>query len=110
MPAVLVFLQFVSHIKGLTSPIKPFATYPNATELIEDVADLWWTVNDAHAEITFELHVKTTGWIALGFALGRCSSEITNVESSSDRYPFEKGLRGPAHFFEKVKACSIQKV
>ncbi|CAM4957108.1 unnamed protein product [Rotaria socialis] len=31
-------------------------------------ADLWWTVNDDKQEILFELHVKTTGWIALGIS------------------------------------------
>ena len=110
MPAVLVFLQFVSHTQCLTSPIEPFATYPNATELMDDVADLWWAVNDVQTEITFELHVKTTGWIALGFALGKCSSEIINVESDSGRYFSDKDLIETGHFFEKEEACSIQKV
>jgi hypothetical protein len=35
------------------------------------VADLWWTIDDVKKEITFELHIKTTGWIALGISPGR---------------------------------------
>ena len=72
VPAVLVFLLSANTIQCLTSPIQQFAAYQNSTELVENVADLWWTVDDVHKEITFELHVKTTGWIALGFALGTC--------------------------------------
>ncbi|CAF3781695.1 unnamed protein product [Rotaria socialis] len=64
----MVLLQIASNIHCMSSPIRPFATYRNRTELIENVADLWWTVNDGSKEIIFELHVRTTGWIALGIA------------------------------------------
>ena len=69
----MIFVEMVSMIVCISSPIQPFASYRNTTELMENVADLWWTVNDLKMEITFELHVKTTGWIALGIALGQTS-------------------------------------
>jgi hypothetical protein len=47
---------------------------------MESIADLWWTVNDVHKEITFELYIKTTGWIALGIALGTTSYYIENMK------------------------------
>ncbi|CAF0775985.1 unnamed protein product [Adineta ricciae] len=53
---------------ALSSPIAPFATYKHSAELQKDIADLWWTVDDAEQEITFELHIKSTGWIALGIS------------------------------------------
>jgi hypothetical protein len=68
---VVIFVEVVCIIECLSSPIRPFSTYQNATELMENVADLWWTVNDVKEEIIFELHVKTTGWIGLGIALGQ---------------------------------------
>ena len=56
---------------AITSPIPPFATYKYSTELQHDVADLWWNVNETSQEIVFELHVNTTGWIALGISPGK---------------------------------------
>ena len=55
---------------GISSPLRPLATYEHSIALQENVADLWWTVDDAKQEITFELHMKTTGWIALGISPG----------------------------------------
>ncbi|CAF2882697.1 unnamed protein product, partial [Rotaria sp. Silwood2] len=49
-------------------PISRFKTYQHSTELQPDVANLWWTVDETEAEIMFELHIKTTGWIALGIS------------------------------------------
>jgi len=66
---MIVLLQLVGDIRCLSSPVRQFATYRNATELMKNIADLWWTVNDIDKEVTFELHAKTTGWIALGIAL-----------------------------------------
>ena len=68
---LVILLLWINSIQTLSSPIKPFATYRNNTELIENVANLWWTVSDDTNYIIFELHVKTTGWIALGIAEGR---------------------------------------
>ncbi len=56
---------------GISNPLTPFTIYEHSTELQSNVADLWWTVNDNKQEITFELHIKTMGWIALGSSPGR---------------------------------------
>ncbi|CAF3637859.1 unnamed protein product [Rotaria sp. Silwood1] len=50
---------------------EPFTKYDYSVELEKNVADLWWTVDDIKQEIVFELHIKTTGWIALGISPGR---------------------------------------
>ncbi|CAM2726532.1 unnamed protein product [Rotaria socialis] len=62
------FDTLVGKSNGISSPVEPFTTYKHSIELRENVADLWWTVNDDKQEILFELHVKTTGWIALGIS------------------------------------------
>ena len=54
-----------------SSPITPFIKYKHSAELQQNIADLWWTIDDVHREITFELHMKTTGWIALGISPGK---------------------------------------
>ena len=56
---------------GISSPIPPFASYQHSIVLQPNVADLHWTIDDVKQEITFELHVKSTGWIALGISPGR---------------------------------------
>ncbi|CAF1032269.1 unnamed protein product [Rotaria socialis] len=61
-------MVIVGKSNGISSPVEPFTTYKHSIELRENVADLWWTVNDDKQEILFELHVKTTGWIALGIS------------------------------------------
>jgi len=48
-------------------------SYQHSTELQTNVADLYWTVDDDKREIIFELHVKSTGWIALGISPGKIS-------------------------------------
>lgn len=58
---------------GISSPIQPFANYQHSIELQTNIADLWWTVDDVQKEIIFELHVKTTGWIAMGISPGKKS-------------------------------------
>ncbi|UJR14303.1 hypothetical protein I4U23_001293 [Adineta vaga] len=71
-------------------PIQPFVTYKYSAELQENIADLWWTIDDAEREITFELHIKSTGWIALGIspAGGMKGADIAVgwVESSGKVY------------------------
>ncbi|CAF5065805.1 unnamed protein product, partial [Rotaria sp. Silwood1] len=52
----------------ISSPLQPYTIYRYSTELQHNVADLWWTINETQEEITFELHIKTTGWIALGIS------------------------------------------
>ena len=68
---LLLSLFVLEKCNGIASPIAPFTTYKHSIELQANVADLWWTVDDAEVEIMFELHIKTTGWIALGISPGR---------------------------------------
>ncbi|CAF1129901.1 unnamed protein product [Rotaria sordida] len=44
--------------------------YKYSIELEANIADLWWTIDDVRKEITFDLHIRTTGWIALGISPG----------------------------------------
>jgi hypothetical protein len=55
----------------MTSPIRPFSDYQYSREVEKNVADLWWTIDDNKGEITFEFHVNTKGWIALGISPGK---------------------------------------
>jgi hypothetical protein len=63
---------FLAVQKGnaITSPIQPYTNYKYSIELRNNVADLWWTVDGMQQDILFELHIKTTGWIALGISPG----------------------------------------
>ncbi len=65
---LIISLVVLENCNSISSPLKPFATYKHTTQLEADIADLWWTVDDNDREITFELHIKTTGWIALGIS------------------------------------------
>lgn len=71
---MLLKLYFVSLTitlcQTISSPLTPLANYIYSTELEKNIADLWWTVNDTSKDIVFELHIKTTGWIALGISPG----------------------------------------
>ena len=66
----LTLLLTLQNSHEISSPLKPSTTYRHSTELRPKVADLWWTVDATRQEITFELHIKTTGWIALGISPG----------------------------------------
>jgi hypothetical protein len=68
---LLLLVVVVEKSNGISSPIEPFTTYKHSAELETNVADLWWTVDDAEREIIFELHIKTKGWIALGISPSR---------------------------------------
>ena len=70
----------VQHNDAVASPISPYINYTYFTEMLNNVADLWWNVDEATREIVFELHVKTTGWIALGVSPGK--HLLHRVESS----------------------------
>ncbi|CAF1066644.1 unnamed protein product, partial [Rotaria sordida] len=76
---IVVLLQIATNIQCISSPLRQFSTYRNVTELIDNIAELWWTVNEVNKEITFELHVKTTGWIGLGIALDNGVSEDADM-------------------------------
>lgn len=66
----IVLLFLIKNIICLSSPIKPLSNHRYSTELEKNVADLWWTIDDNNKEIIFELHINTTGWIALGISPG----------------------------------------
>ncbi|CAF2155006.1 unnamed protein product [Rotaria magnacalcarata] len=86
-----IWLIVIDRCSGVSSPIKPFTLYKNSTELKNDTADLWWTINDAWKEITFELHIKSADWIiglGISSAGGMKGVDIVVgwVESSSKVY------------------------
>ncbi|CAF1647274.1 unnamed protein product [Rotaria magnacalcarata] len=60
----------IGDVVSISSPITPFTSYRYSTELEKGVAHLWWTIDNGAKDITFELHMKTTGWIALGISPG----------------------------------------
>ena len=68
---LILSLLVVEKCNGISSPIPPYISYKDSTELQKNVADLWWTVNETQQDIIFELHVKTTGWIGFGISPGR---------------------------------------
>lgn len=63
-------LIWIHSTDATSSPISPFTTYQYTTEIESGVVDLWWNVDQTKQEITFELHMKTNGWIALGISPG----------------------------------------
>ncbi len=67
---IVLSLLIIEKCACISSPIRPLANYKHSAELENNLADLWWTVDDNQREITFELHIKTTGWIALGISPG----------------------------------------
>jgi hypothetical protein len=67
---IVLSLLTVQKCNGISSPIQPYTNYKYSTELQANVADLWWTPDEDKQDITFELHIKTTGWIALGISPG----------------------------------------
>jgi hypothetical protein len=76
MFALLVIFLFVfQSSNGITSSIPPFTTYDHSVELQANVSDLWWTIDEINQTILFELHIHTTGWIALGISSGKYLSE-----------------------------------
>ena len=66
-----LYTSLIAIYSGISSPIQPLGTYEHSIDLQTNVASLWWSVNDIKQEITFELHMKTIGWIALGISPGR---------------------------------------
>ncbi|CAF3720050.1 unnamed protein product, partial [Rotaria sp. Silwood1] len=65
---VILLVGVVQHLDAISSPIPPYTNYTYATELQPNLADLWWSIDDLRKEITFEFHINTTGWIALGIS------------------------------------------
>ena len=81
--SVIVSLLVVQNINAVSSPIQPYMNYTYNTELQSGVGDLWWSVNETAQEIIFELHINTTGWIALGISPGITSIFINQHFSFS---------------------------
>ncbi len=75
----IALLLIIGDALAISSPIQSFTTYRYSTELQPDIADLWWTVDTDANEITFELHMKTTGWIALGISPGKTSTDRSTL-------------------------------
>jgi hypothetical protein len=71
---IILLLSLVQYLSAASSPIPPYNNYTYTTELQPNLAYLWWTIDDVRHEITFEFHVKTTGWIALGISPGKVNS------------------------------------
>ena len=69
--SIIISLLIVQNGNATSSPIQTYINYTYYTELQSGVADLWWSVNETTEEILFELHVNTTGWIALGISPGK---------------------------------------
>ncbi|CAF4296506.1 unnamed protein product, partial [Rotaria magnacalcarata] len=67
---IVLLLVAIGDVVSISSPITPFTSYRYSTELEKGVAHLWWTIDNGAKDITFELHMKTTGWIALGISPG----------------------------------------
>ena len=67
---VVFLFSLIQSNNAITSPIQPFMSYNHSVELQTNVADLWWTVDERNQTILFELHIRTTGWIALGISPG----------------------------------------
>jgi hypothetical protein len=70
---ILFSLFIIEQCGSISSPITPLSNLMHSTELEKDIADLWWSVDETKGEIIFELHIKTTGWIALGISPGKFS-------------------------------------
>jgi hypothetical protein len=63
--------MIINNIHVKSSPLPTYITYQYCIELQPDVDDHWWTIDQSQREITFALHMKTTGWIAFGISPGR---------------------------------------
>ncbi|CAF2880882.1 unnamed protein product [Rotaria sp. Silwood2] len=62
---IILSLLIVHKGNGISSLLQLYTTDRYSIELQHNTTDLWWTVDESQQEITFELHVKTTRWIAL---------------------------------------------
>ncbi len=67
---IALSLLLIEKCLSISSPISPLSIHKHSTELEKNVADLWWTIDENQLEIVFELHINTTGWIALGISPG----------------------------------------
>jgi hypothetical protein len=91
---LFISLLIIEKCSGISSPLRPFTTYNHAVELAPNVADLWWTVDDAETEIVFELHIKTIGWIALGISPGKLQFNILSTFTLTLLRHLAGGMKG----------------
>lgn len=80
----------ITAASGSPSPLQPYKDYDHSIELGKDTAQVWWSVNEDKQMITFELHVKTTGWIALGISPGRKCDQFSEVLLAPDGNAFQR--------------------
>ena len=88
---LIALVTVIEHSNCISSPLLPFTKYKHSTELEANTADLWWTVDADEREIMFELHIKTTGWIALGISPGRFLFCIHSRSASNRLSAFSRG-------------------
>ena len=67
---ILFVLNIIQSTEALSSPLRRYRNYTYSTELQPGLADLSWSIDDVTKEITFEFHLNTLGWIALGISPG----------------------------------------
>lgn len=68
---IVLLLSLLIEIDGMSSPVPTYTNYTYSTEIQSNQIDLWWTIDRGQKEVLFELHMKTTGWIALGISPGK---------------------------------------
>ena len=68
--SLIGFLLIIASSDAIASPIGLMMVYEHSIELQSNVSYLWWSVNETKQLIIFELHINTTGWIALGISPG----------------------------------------
>jgi hypothetical protein len=79
----ILCLLMAGSVAALSSPVQPYTTYRYSVELRYGLADLRWMFDDARTKIIAELHMKTTGWIAIGISPGNCSITVARVHPYS---------------------------
>ena len=73
---IVLLMNLAQRLNAISSPIPTYRNYTYATELQSNLADLWWSIDDVRKEITFEFHLNTTGWIALGISPGTITCNL----------------------------------
>lgn len=65
-----ILFGFIEASSSLSSPLSTYLNYSYSTTIRANAIDFWWSIDRIRDEITFELHVNTTGWLALGISSG----------------------------------------
>ncbi len=66
----------MENVHLLKRTISTLSNQKYSTEFEKNVADLGWTIDDNKREITFELHINTTGQIHLDISPGKCTFQL----------------------------------